>query len=547
MKKIISITLVLVLMLSMLPAVHAETYNGSLGLGINWTLDTATGVLVVDGQGDMKDFGSGASSIYTHRAKVKSVIINPGITSIGNYTFYFCENMTSISIPEGVTRIGNYAFRHCKKLGNVALPSTLKSIGTEAFYNCFSMTALTIPASVETIGDRAFSYCTGLTSVKMYDGLKTIGNTAFSYCESVPYIRVPDTVISIGQHCFQACKSMTHIQLSDSMTTVPARCFVECTNLRSVILGDHTELIDDSAFTKLKNLRDIVLPQSLKQINSGAFSESGLEDIILPESVELLEPTAFSSCTSLRKIAVLNPDCITRYNYLGADKTLGVAGITAIYGHNSTYTGTGEYVTAMEYADKFGFAFYFINDTNLWTDSNEVYNPFRDVPSAEYYFAPVLWAYDTGITAGTTANTFSPDGQCQRGQVVTFLHRAMEYPEHSLTASPFTDVPQNAYYYNPVMWAFEEQITMGMDATHFAPDATVTRGQFVTFLWRSVGKPDAQSNVGFADVPASEYYAEAVAWAVENGITQGTGGGMFSPNATCTRAQVVTFLYRLLG
>ena len=169
--------------------------------------------------------------------------------------------------------------------------------------------------------------------------------------------------------------------------------------------------------------------------------------------------------------------------------------------------------------------------------------PFVDVPTGAYYYDAVAWAVENGVTSGTSATTFSPDNACTRAQMVTFLWRAAGSPEPETTVNPFTDVSTNAYYYEAVLWAVEQGITNGTSATTFSPDATVTRSQTVTFLWRNAGSP-VVSGSSFADVTADAYYATAVAWAAREGITSGTSATTFSPDAACTRAQIVTFLYR---
>ena len=168
---------------------------------------------------------------------------------------------------------------------------------------------------------------------------------------------------------------------------------------------------------------------------------------------------------------------------------------------------------------------------------------FHDVSRFDYFYDAVKWAVDHDITSGTGRFTFSPNAACTRAQTVTFLWRAAGSPRPVSTVNPFTDVHYGDYFYQAVLWAVENGITMGTSATTFSPDATVTRAQVVTFLWRANGQPAAW-NSGFTDVSADAYYAKAVAWAVENGITTGTGFGIFSPDAACTRAQIVTFLYR---
>ena len=168
---------------------------------------------------------------------------------------------------------------------------------------------------------------------------------------------------------------------------------------------------------------------------------------------------------------------------------------------------------------------------------------FRDVKQSDYYYDAVRWAVEKGITEGTSIDTFSPHASCTRAQTVTFLWRAAGSPEPTGTVNPFSDLSPNAYYYKAVLWAVENGITQGTSTDTFSPDATVTRGQTVTFLHRAAGSP-AAGNDSFNDVSANAYYAKAVAWANENGITSGTGNGKFSPNADCTRGQIVTLLYR---
>ncbi len=169
---------------------------------------------------------------------------------------------------------------------------------------------------------------------------------------------------------------------------------------------------------------------------------------------------------------------------------------------------------------------------------------FTDVPAGAYYADAVKWAVAEGITSGTSPTTFSPNNGCTRAQMVTFLWRAAGCPEPESDYEPFRDVPKDAYYRKAVLWAAGEGITSGTSPTTFSPNATVTRAQTVTFLWRWEGEPEADQRSGFRDVPTGQYYSEAVSWAVEAGITNGTGTTTFSPGQTCTRAQIVTFLWR---
>ena len=176
-----------------------------------------------------------------------------------------------------------------------------------------------------------------------------------------------------------------------------------------------------------------------------------------------------------------------------------------------------------------------------------VTNPFVDVAGTDYFYDPVLWAYSQGITAGQDATHFNPTGFCTRAQAVTFLWRAAGEPEPLSTASIFPDVQEGTYYYKAVLWAVEQGITNGFPDGTFCPDQTCTRGQIVTFLWRNADSPAPTSTANpFSDANTDDYYGKAMLWAVEQGITNGFPDGTFGPEQTCTRSQIVTFLYRAL-
>ena len=174
-------------------------------------------------------------------------------------------------------------------------------------------------------------------------------------------------------------------------------------------------------------------------------------------------------------------------------------------------------------------------------------NPFTDVPDDQWYTGPVLWAVENNITVGTGEGIFSPNVTCNRAQVVTFLWRAMGEPEPESTENPFTDVAQSDYFYKAVLWAVEKNITAGTGNNQFSPSRPCTRDQVVTFLWRTMGEPAPEKTENpFTDVVQDIYYYIPVLWAVENEITAGTSATTFAPSNPCTRAQVVTFLFRTL-
>ncbi|MBQ7161128.1 MAG: S-layer homology domain-containing protein, partial [Clostridia bacterium] len=172
-------------------------------------------------------------------------------------------------------------------------------------------------------------------------------------------------------------------------------------------------------------------------------------------------------------------------------------------------------------------------------------NPFEDVAATAWYFNPVMWAYYHApqITSGTTATTFSPKANCTRAQIVTFLWHAMGDPEPKTTENPFTDVKEGKYYFKPVLWAVENGITSGIGNGLFGINDPCKREQVVTFIWKTFNAPEPITTENpFTDVKEGKYYYNAVLWAVENGITSGMGGGLFGVGQTCTRGQIVTFL-----
>ena len=235
----------------------------------------------------------------------------------------------------------------------------------------------------------------------------------------------------------------------------------------------------------------------------------------------------------------------------GVFKTGTNAQLTAIPNENCTFTGwyAGEELVSEDPEYRFSVTedvtlegrFVSDNPTDPETDS-----AFTDVAPDAYYADAVRWAVENGITNGVTDTTFAPEKTCTRGEIVTFLWRAAGSPAPQSTENPFTDLTKD-FYQDAVLWAVENGITEGTTATTFSPDAPCTRAQAVTFLWRAAGSPDPQSTENpFTDVP-EDFYTDAVLWAVENGISNGKTDTTFAPDLSCTRAEIVTFLYRSEG
>ena len=173
------------------------------------------------------------------------------------------------------------------------------------------------------------------------------------------------------------------------------------------------------------------------------------------------------------------------------------------------------------------------------SDTSTSSNPFTDVKQGDYFYDPVLWAVGCEITGGTTPNTFSPNDTCTQAQILTFIWRAKGQPEPAIS-NPFGDIKSDDYYYKAALWAYENGLVSG---SSFNASAPCTRSMVVTYLWKMADSP-AASGGSFSDVSSDASYAAAVAWAVDKGITSGDGPNTFSPDKTCTRGQIVTFLHR---
>ena len=303
----------------------------------------------------------------------------------------------------------------------------------------------------------------------------------------------------------------------------------------------------------------------ISSIGNSAFSGcTALTTVYLPTSVKTIGNGAFRYCTSLADVyyagdaAQWNAIKIEPYNEPLTGATIHYGGTAHTHSYTAavtaptcteqgytTYTCSCGDSYKSDYKDALGHDYKNGTCTRCGVkDPN--YKPqadFTDVAAGSYCYDAVQWAVANGITNGTDATHFSPNAGCTRGQVVTFLWRAAGEPTVGGNVG-FVDVAPGSYCYEAVKWAVANGITNGTDATHFSPNATCTRDQVVTFMYRAEGEPAVGGNVGFVDVAAGSYCYNAVQWAVANGITKGTDATHFSPNATCTRGQVVTFLYR---
>ena len=282
------------------------TASGTCGNNLTWKLYSG-GELVISGSGDMTNWSFYTSvPWYNYQSSIKTVIIEDGVTSIGDYAFYKCESLTSVDLPDGVTSIGNYVFAYCNSLTSIDLPDSVTSIGDFAFSNSTKLTTIDIPDSVTSIGEWAFAGCTSLTSIELPDSVTSIGDDAFYWCTSLTSIDIPDSVTSFGEYAFYKCESLTSIDLPDGLTSI----------------GDY-------AFWGCDSLTSIDLPDSVTSIGGRAFYWcTSLTSIDFPDSVTSIGGRAFYNCTSLTKAVVNNPNV-----WFSSDVFYGVSSRFELHGY----------------------------------------------------------------------------------------------------------------------------------------------------------------------------------------------------------------------
>lgn len=419
----------------------------------------------------------------------------------------FNSNDTMVVIPEEIEN----------------LPVT--HIGYKAFNHCYWLTSINIPNSVTSIGEEAFKNCYSLTSINISDGITVIGDWAFYRCESLESINIPGSITSIGEYVFSGCSSLTSINLPDSVTYIGYYAFSGCESLTNINIPDGVTCIDYAAFASCDSLIRINLPDSLTYIGDYAFVNcDGLSSVTIPKQVTYIGDNAFYQCKNVTSIYFEGD-----VPFLGEDVFYGITACAYYPTDNPTWTA--------EIMNDYG-------GDITWIPYNPNH-PFTDVPMDSFYEEPIVWALKNGITNGATTTTFNPGGACLRAHVVTFLHRAAGNPDPTSSNNPFTDVKSGDFFYKPVLWAVEKGITNGTSATTFGSYANCNRAAVVTFLWRAAGSPEPEStNNPFEDVKDTDFFYKPVLWAVEKGITNGVDTTHFGPGTDCNRAQVVTFLYR---
>ena len=587
--------------------------------------------------------------------QITKLVLDEGITSIGDGAFYDTPLLKSADIPASVTKIGVRAFNWAETMDSLtfAKGSKLKEIGYAAF-NKIAVSEVTIPASVEKIdkqafgndsnlttvlfeqgsalkeiGENAFFQCGKLTKLILPEGLTTIGNRAFNNENtSLAAVVIPSTVTSFGEEIYNTQNGCLYFANSEvySRYTKPqtVKCFMGVMNDGTFAPGtvfttgtlskptktgfkfigwysnvelttpatsfeagktyyakweEKTEQSAPAALTLKDRTYTSITLNSIEgaqyRCNGGAWQTSpefsGLTagttytfEAYYPETADCkASPTSeavefstlrHSSGSSNPTYSVTTPSK-SENGKVSLDKSTAKKGdaVTVTVTPDAGYQldkltitdAKGKTVDVTKKSDgKYTFT---MPDGKVEVKAAFVKKvetrPFVDVSADAYYNQAVQWAQEKGITDGISSNLFGPKQPCTRSQIVTFLWRAAGSPEPKGTAAGMTDVIPGSYYAKAVAWAVENGITTGTAEGTFSPDATCTRAQAVTFLARAQNAK-ATGKTAFSDVPADSYFADAVAWAQANGVTTGTTATTFSPDSDCTRAQIVTFLYR---
>ena len=321
--------------------VPIELTSGTCGPNLTW--DLTDGILTISGTGDMTDFSyPDCGPWYSLSSSITSVVINDGVTSIGDYAFYSCANLTSVTIGNSVTSIGGKAFSSCSSLTSVTIPNSVEIIGGEAFSSCSSLTSMTIGNSVTSIGYEVFNHCTNLVSINVENGnqnfssedgvllnkqkttiikypqgrqgaytipnsVTEIGDLAFLSCEGLTSVIIPNSVTRIGVSAFQYCKNLVSVTLPNSVTSIGSSAFSGCSSLTSVSIGNSVTSIGNSAFSGCSSLTSVIIPNSVTSIGYDAFYRCySLASVSIGNSVTSIGSSAFFECISLTSVTIPN-------------------------------------------------------------------------------------------------------------------------------------------------------------------------------------------------------------------------------------------------
>ena len=299
---------------------------GAQGDNLTWVL-AGDGTLTISGSGEMKDYStSSVAPWYIKRTKILSVVVEDGVTCVGDYAFYACLKLASVTLPEGINSIGHASFQDCAKLAEVNIPNSVTRIGIQTFQGCSKLTSVTIPEGVTSIDYGVFYDCSSLTSVSIPESVTRIGGWAFYYCSSLTNVTIPEGVTSIDVFNFYGCSSLTSVTIPESVTSIGNSAFYGCSSLTSVTIPEGVTSIDSYAFQGCSSLTSVTIPESVASIGRGAFQGcSSLMSVTIPEGVTSIDSFAFSGCSSLTSVSI--PEGVTS---IGDSAFSGCSSLTSV-------------------------------------------------------------------------------------------------------------------------------------------------------------------------------------------------------------------------
>ena len=585
-KRILSWALVLCMVLALLPGaafaadVVASGECGAEGDNLTWTLDSE-GVLTISGEGEMANYWDTPTPWGSQRDTIVAVVMETGVTSIGNSAFLWCSNLTSVTIPDSVTRIGEHAFDSCDSLTSITIPGSVTSIGISAFEGCSSLTSVTIPGSVTSIGGNAFFGCSSLTSVTIQDGVTSIGGGAFQHCSSLENLTLPDSIESVGTNILwgtaydqNEANWVNHalyigdylIAVRNGVEQIEIGANVRCVadgafggawyypNLTSISVSQsnpyftaHDGVLYNKNMTRLiacpsKKEGTLVVPSGITSIGNYAFARSAnLTKIVLPEGLTSIGESAFYSCSSLTNVTI--PDSVTSIGDSAFQDCSSLTNVTIPNGVMSIgdwafrYCSSLTSVTIPSSVTRIGeYAFdscdsltdvYYSNTEEQWNaiaiaDYNE------PLTSATIHFmeTPV---HEHSYTAVVTAPTCTDKG----------------YTTHTCACSDsYVDSYVDALGHT---WNDGVVTTAPTATTDGVKTSTCTVcGETKTEVLPATGVEPVDPTTVFTDVTHNWAY-NGIAYCVNNGLMDGVGDGHFDPDGATTRAMVVTILWRQAG
>ena len=477
---------------------------------------------------------------------ITTCVLRDDTRGMQDSAFRSCTKLQSIVIPDTIHYIGEMTFNYCINLSSVSLPKDLKIIGVDAFSSCKALSKLTIPEGVSCIEDYAFER-SGLEKINIPNSVTTFGYSVFDGCEQLKDVKWSNQITTIPYHTFHGASSLEYFKIPENIISIGNDAFSN-TNLKEIDIPESVTSIGDQAFA-CDPLRKVTMSDNVTEIGMSAFLGSALEDIKLSASLTSISDFMFQECKNLKSIDI--PEGVTSIDY----RSFASSGVvdcnfpsTLRQISEGAFIGCQNLKNIYYYGTESMFDNIQISEEgNAPLLNADVYimMPFVDVPMSQYYAYPVMWAVANDITSGVDATHFAPNKSCTRAEIVTFLWNAAGRPSVN-TNNPFKDVKKSDWYYQAVQWAVSENITAGVKRDEFAPSKTCTRAEVMTFLWNAEGQPTAQIKSPFKDVNTSDWFYQPVCWAVSESITAGTSPTTFGSKDACTRAHVVTFLHNYL-